>query len=64
MKRFIQLMSVVLLSGAMATASNMGANSEVSIMKNNPTTVSGYCDPYERLVGACRSTDGILEKDY
>jgi len=61
MKRFIQLMSVVLLLGAMATASTEGGNPEVMVQKNNPTTVLGYCDPYERLAGLCRSSENILD---
>ncbi|CAA6800041.1 MAG: Unknown protein [uncultured Sulfurovum sp.] len=61
MKRFIQLMSTVLVLGAMATAStNVGGNPEVSVKKNNPTTVFTQCDPLERFLGACRSSENSL----
>jgi len=62
MKRFIRLMSVVLLLGAMATASTEGGNPEVTVQKNNPTDVKdGHCDPLMRLLGMCRSSKNILE---
>jgi hypothetical protein len=62
MKRFIKLMGVVLVLGAVATASTVGGNPEVKVQENNPTTVLGYCDPYERLLGACRNSENILEQ--
>ena len=62
MKRFIRLMSIVLLLGAVATASTTGGNPEVSVKKNNPTTVSGHCDPLMQLLGMCRSSENILEQ--
>jgi len=63
MKRFIRLMSVVLLLGAVATASTEGGNPEVLVQELNPTTVLGHCDPYERLMGMCRSSKNILENN-
>ena len=62
MKRFIQLMSVVLLLSAVATASTEGGNPEVMVQKNNPTDVKdGACDPLMRLLGMCRSSENILD---
>jgi len=64
MKRFMRLMSVVLVLGAVATASTInGGNPEVLVNKNNPVEVQGYCDPYEQLIGACRSSENILEQN-
>ena len=64
MKRFIKLMSAVLVLGAVATAStNIGGNPEVSVKKNNPTTVQGFCDPYERFLGLCQSSQDILQEN-
>ena len=60
MKRFMKLMSVVFVLGAVATTSTVGGNPEVSVQKNNPTTVFGQCDPYERALGFCRSSENIL----
>jgi hypothetical protein len=60
-KRFIKLMSVVLVLGAVATASTFAGNPEVSIQKSDYTTVQGYCDPYERLMGMCKSSEDILQ---
>ena len=59
MKQFMKLMSVVLVLGAVATASTMGGNPEVSVKQNNPTDTN-YCDPYKRLLGMCRSSNDIL----
>ena len=61
MKRFMKLMSVVLVLGALATASTTGGNPEVFVEKSDYITVSGHCDPLERLAGACRSSENILE---
>ncbi|CAA6812379.1 MAG: Unknown protein [uncultured Sulfurovum sp.] len=64
MKRFMQLMSTVLVLGAVATAStNVGGNPEVSVKKSNPTTVSTQCDPLERFLGLCHSSNDILEEN-
>ena len=61
MKRFIKLVSTVLVLSAVTTASSFGGNPEVSSQKNNnPTTVLGHCDPYERALGLCRSSEDIL----
>ena len=63
MKRFIKLMGVVLVLGAVATASTLGGNPEVLVQKNNPTDVKdGACDPLMRLLGMCRSSENILEQ--
>ena len=60
MKRFIKLMSVVFVLGAVATASvNVGGNPEVNA---NPTDTN-YCDPYRRALGLCKSTSD-LSGDY
>jgi len=61
MKRFIRLMSVVLVLGAVATASTFGGNPEVTAQKDDHTTVQGICDPLERLAGLCRSSENILD---
>jgi hypothetical protein len=69
MKRFINLMSVVLVLSVVATASDLGGNPEVSIQKvnlNNPTTVYGggnHCDSIERLLGMCRSSQDFLQEN-
>ena len=60
MKRFMKLMSVVLVLGAVATASSLGGNPEVIVQKNDATTVQGHCDPLERALGLCRSSENIL----
>ena len=63
MKRFMKLMSVVFVLGAMATASTvLGEGSEASQVKSsNPTDVHGqHCDSLERLLGMCRSSENIL----
>ena len=62
MKRFMKLMSVVLVLSAVATASTLGGNPEVLVSKGekNPLTVYGFCDPIERLMGMCRSSRNIL----
>jgi len=61
-KKFIKLMSVILVLGAVATASNFSSNLEASITKNsNPITTLDHCDPYERLLGMCRSSQDILK---
>jgi len=60
MKRFIRLMSVVLVLSAVATASTDGGNPEVltSIEQMN-----GGCDPLKQLLGMCRSSENILEQN-
>jgi len=63
MKRFIKLMSVVLGLGAVAIASSFGGNPEVSVDRNDYITVSGHCDPYERLAGLCRSSQDIFQEN-
>jgi len=61
MKRFIKLMSVVFVLGAVATASTLGGNPEVSVQKlDDYVTVQGHCDPYERALGFCRNSENIL----
>ncbi|CAA6803287.1 MAG: Unknown protein [uncultured Sulfurovum sp.] len=60
MKRFMKLMSVVLVLGAVATASDLGGNPEVSIKKSNPMDTN-YCDIYMKLLGMCRSSNNILQ---
>ena len=62
MKRFMKLMSAVLVLGAVATASTTGGNPEVLVKKNNSTTVLGHCDPLMQLLGMCRSSENILEQ--
>ena len=67
MKRFMKLMSVVLVLGVVATASNLGANPEVSVepMKNITIvdTAGWICDPIERLMGMCRSSQDFLQEN-
>ena len=60
MKRFMKLMSIFLVLGAVATAEGFTANPELSIIKSNPTDTN-YCDPYLRALGYCRSSDKILQ---
>jgi len=60
MKRFMKLMNMVFVLSAVATASDLGGNPEVSIPESNPTDTN-YCDPYQRALGLCRSTNNILE---
>jgi len=62
MKRFMKLMSIVLVLGAVATAEGFGGNTEVSIPKSNPTDTN-YCDPYMRLLGMCRSSNDIIKNN-
>ena len=59
MKRFMKLMSVVLVLGAVATAEDLGGNPEVSV-GSNPAIVFGNCDPYMKALGLCRSSNDIL----
>lgn len=63
MKRFIKLISLIFAFGAVATASTSGGNPEVFAEKDNGTTVSGHCDPYERLVGLCRSSQDFMQEN-
>jgi len=62
MKRFMKLMSVVLVLSAVATASTMGGNPEVLVEKgrNSTDTFGEHCDVLERLMGMCRSSKNIL----
>jgi len=66
MKRFIKLMSAMLVLGAVATASTVGGNPEVFVGKigeKNPTTVKdggNHCDAIEHLMGICQSSEDIL----
>jgi hypothetical protein len=61
MKRFMKLMSLVLVLGAVATASTEGGNPEVFV-NSNPTDVKGgACDPLMQLLGMCRSSENILD---
>jgi hypothetical protein len=60
MKRFMKLMSVILVLGSVATAEDLGGNPEVSVKNSNPIDTN-YCDPYLRALGYCRSVDNILE---
>ena len=63
MKRFIKLISVVLVLGAVATASTLGENPEVNINRS-PTDVAGqHCDSLERLLGMCRSSQNFLQEN-
>ena len=59
MKRFMKIMSVVLVLGAVAIAEDLGGNPEVSIKGSNPTDTN-YCDPLMRALGLCRSSSDIL----
>ena len=67
MKRFMKLVSVVLVLGAVATASSMGGNPEVVVQKKSPLMVEwnggNHCDPIERLMGMCRSSGNILTEN-
>ena len=63
MKRFMKLMSIVLVLGVVATASDLGGNPEVSIVKDNPTIVFGNCDPYMRFLGLCNSSNDIIQNN-
>jgi len=56
MKRFMKLMSVVFVLGAVAMASNFGGNPEVVVKGSG----GNHCDSLERLLGACRNTENIL----
>ena len=58
MKRF---MSIVLVLSAVATASTLGGNPEVSVSKNDSPVIFTNCDPYERALGLCRSSENILK---
>ena len=59
MKRFMKLMSIVLVLGVVATASDLGGNSEVTVSKNDLGTFSN-CDPYEHALGLCRNFENTL----
>jgi hypothetical protein len=64
MKRFMKFVSTVLVLGAVAVASNsVGGNPEASVKKNDPTMVQGHCDPLERLLGACRSSQDLTQEN-
>ena len=52
MKRFMKLMSIFLVLGAIATAEGFTVNPEVSIITSSPTDTN-YCDPYMRFLGMC-----------
>jgi len=59
-------MSVILVLGAVATASTIGETTEASLKittNTNPTTVATHCDPIERLLGLCRSSQDILQEN-
>jgi hypothetical protein len=60
MKRFMKLMSVVLVLGAVATAEGLGGNPEILVQKNGSETIFTNCDPLERFLGLCRSSNNIL----
>ena len=60
MKRFMKLMSIFLVLGAVATAEGFDGSTEVSIIKSNPTDTN-YCNPYMRLLGMCRSSENLLQ---
>jgi len=59
MKRFINVMSVVLVLSAVATAST-------AVVKNDEVhskifdMARGICDPLEQLMGMCRSSENVL----
>ena len=63
MKKIMTLIGAVLVLGAVATASSTTVSSETSvqksILKDNPTTVLGHCDPIEHLMGMCRSSQTL-----
>lgn len=63
MKRVMKVMSIVFVLATIATAEDLGGNPEVSIKKNNPTTVLGHCDPLKRFLGLCNSANDILENN-
>lgn len=64
MKRFMKFVSTVLVLGAVAVASNnAGGNPEVSVKKNDLATVNGHCDPIERALGACRSSQDLTKEN-
>jgi len=63
MKKFIKLISLIFAFGAVATASTSGGNPEVSVEKDNATTVFGHCDPYERLLGLCHSSQDFMQEN-
>ena len=58
MKRFIRLISVVLVLSSVATASVEGGNPETFIPMEQ---LSGGCDPLKLLLGMCRSSENLLE---
>jgi len=65
MKRFVKFIVTILVLGTVAIASvNGGGNPEVVVSKVNvkPTDTS-YCDPYQRFLGLCHTTND-LSKDY
>ena len=64
MKRFIKLMSAMLVLGAVATASTVGGNPEVSMKDMTTVSDSGgnHCDAIERILGLCKSSEDILTK--
>jgi len=55
MKKFITLISAVLVLGAVATAST-GLDSKIGLSTQKITTDTNRCDPIEHLLGACRSS--------
>jgi hypothetical protein len=63
MKRFMKFISVILVLSAVVTASTLGGNPEVWV-KRNPIVVEwdggNHCDPIERLMGMCKSSENIL----
>jgi len=63
MKKIMTLIGAVLVLGAVATASSTTVSSETSvqksILKDNPTTVAQHCDPIERLLDMCRSSQAL-----
>ena len=60
MKRFIRLMSVILVLSSAATASIEGGNPETFVPMEQ---LSGGCDPLKQLLGMCRSSENILEQN-
>ena len=69
MKRFMNLMGVVLVLSAVATASTVGGNPEVLVSKNSfggspiKDVSRGRCDPIEHLVGLCKSSQDFLQEN-
>jgi len=66
MKNFIKLMSVIMVLGVVATASDLGGNPEafVETVNKNPIDLSGqHCDSLERLLGMCRSSQGFIQEN-